>query len=208
MHGLLAALLLLPGWGRFPDYKLHDTTETEEADGSEALEPIDTLTDDELKMLYRQGLSECRGLGDARDDCVKGVTSVVFARIVLDQKMGGTWSLSDGTIWGTMSIYSNGFPQFSPWVWDIEYCARNGYDAVGCLDGYDLAPYFTPVRAAVNGDGGTCAGFLFYGHEPPPNPDEACVIAGNQQIMFFHNGWGWNDILKPGEWMDWFNEDE
>lgn len=162
------------------------------------------LTAAELKMLYRQGFSECRGMGDALDDCVKGVTSVVFARIVLDNKMGGTWSLSDGTIWGTMSIY-DGIPQFTPWDWDDNFCG-NWPTHKFCVGKPDLSPYFAPVMAAVNGDGGPCAGYLFYGHEPPPNPAEACKVEGNQQVMYFHNGWGWNDILEPGEWTDWHQE--
>lgn len=197
MKILLALILLLPGWGRYPDYK----SEREQGIPPTVSGEIE-LTIAEWKILYRQGFSECRGMGDARDDCVKGVTSVVLSRIALDRKMGGTWSLSDGTIWGTMSLYNGDFPQFTPWDWDENFCG--GWpDHPLCAGKPDLSPFFAPVRAAVNGDGGSCAGYLFYGHERPPNLSEACKIEGGQQVMYFHNGWGWNDILKPGEWLLW-----
>lgn len=166
------------------------------------VDPVSLLSDEELKMLYRQGLSECEVLGgEARDDCTKGVTSTVFARIALDQKMDGTWSLSDGTIWGTMSIYSGDFPQFTPWDWDTEYCDRNpGFRLCGGKQ--DLTPYIAPVHAALRGDGGSCPGYFYYGHERPPNLTTACAITSGQRTMYFHMGWGWHGLLDPGEWMD------
>jgi hypothetical protein len=166
--------------------------------------PTARLSEYDLEMFYRQGHSECMGMGDALEDCVKGVTSTVFARMVYDDNMDGGWYLSDGTVYGTFSVMSGDMPQFTPWNWDANFCVRNP-DHKFCVGPIDLSPYFTPVQAAINGDGGPCAGFLFYGHEPPPDPDAACAVVG-AQTMYFHNGWGWTEGLEPGEWTKWKNE--